>query len=181
MTNSELSKIFAENSILIFRFLRLRTFSKEVAEDLTSETFLRFVANKDVINNSDQASRKSYLYGIAKLVFMEYLRKKYQQEISIDFDAPEFQNYVEQYVHENSGLEKRTEALHRLIPSLPKKQRQVISLRLIEKKSTAEIVEILNKDSNYVRTTQKRGIVNLRKLWECTQLNTGILELTHDE
>jgi RNA polymerase sigma-70 factor, ECF subfamily len=183
MTDQQIESVFKENSVIIFRFLRLRTLSKEIAEDLTSETFLRFVSKKDLLSNSPPDSIRSFLFGIAKLVFLEYLRRKYRQEISISMEAPEFINYVESYVGANSELSNRTVALTKLIGQLPEKQRIVAALRLVDKKQLVEICQILNKDSNYVRTTQKRAIANLRRLWEleCTQSDTGILELTQNE
>jgi RNA polymerase sigma factor (sigma-70 family) len=48
---------------------------------------------------------------------------------------------------------------------LPKKQRAVISMRLIEKLSLKEIAQKLDKDMNYVKTTQKRAIRNLKEIF----------------
>jgi RNA polymerase sigma factor (sigma-70 family) len=48
---------------------------------------------------------------------------------------------------------------------LPEKQRIVISLRLIEKLSLKEIAQELGKNMNYVKTTQKRAIKNLKEIF----------------
>ena len=48
---------------------------------------------------------------------------------------------------------------------LPEKQRTVISLRLIEKLSLKEIAKRLDKNMNYVKTTQKRALKNLKEIF----------------
>lgn len=172
MAMLELETLYRENVSLIFRYFRLRTFSKEVAEDLTSEVFLRFAAKYEV------NSTRAYLYGIAKLVFLEYLKKKYKQELPLGDEIANFASHVEDFVSENNNADSRQKMLRELIEKLPEKQKEVIQLRLNEHLDISEICEKLGKDSNYVRTTQKRALANLKKLWACTQLTTSNLELT---
>jgi RNA polymerase sigma factor (sigma-70 family) len=175
----ELSEVYEQNIELIYRYFRLRTFSKEVAEDLTSDTFLRFVDKRELFENSELASAKAYLYGIAKNVLLEYLKQKYQQEISLG-DNLDFYEHVSVYVETYSKADVRDAILKGLIAQLPGKQREIATLRLLEKKSSQEVMKITGKDSNYVRTTQKRAVASLKKLWECTQTDTNLIELTQN-
>jgi DNA-directed RNA polymerase specialized sigma24 family protein len=52
---------------------------------------------------------------------------------------------------------------------LPEKQRLVLKMRLIDKCSLHDICANLNKDMNYVKTTQKRGLHNLKLLFAAGQ------------
>jgi DNA-directed RNA polymerase specialized sigma24 family protein len=61
---------------------------------------------------------------------------------------------------------------------LPDKQRAILMLRLVEKRSLSEICELTGKDMNYVRTTQKRGIARLREL--VAQAEPVIKEASHE-
>ena len=55
---------------------------------------------------------------------------------------------------------------------LPEKQKALVQLRLIDKKTPSEISTEIEKDVNYVKTTLKRGYKNLRKYIACTPLAT---------
>lgn len=180
MHTLKLETVYRSNISLIFRYFRLRTFSKEVAEDLTSEVFTRLARKFSVVENESEQAAKAYLFGIAKLVFIEYLKQKYTQQLPLGDQIDDFADHVKDFVDDNSEYKQRHTKLMSLIEKLPEKQKLVISMRLIEKLSLNEISIKLAKDSNYVRTTQKRALANLKKLWACTQLTTSILELTPD-
>lgn len=61
----------------IYRFFSYKLLDKCIAEDLTSETFLLFV--KQVKQDSEIINIKQYLFGIAKHVFLKYLKSKYDE------------------------------------------------------------------------------------------------------
>lgn len=173
MNIEHLSQLYDVHFEKIYRFFFYKVLNREVAEDLTSQTFLAFA--KESKDRNDIKSPQSFLYGIAKHIFLRYLRDKYKDpEISIDVE--EFEDYVEEEIkNTNSGkdiLDKLTE----LLPQLPPKQRHVIRMRFIDKLSIAEMCKILNKDANYVSKTQQRGLQSLRKILNCTDDDTNIIE-----
>ncbi|MBN1916009.1 sigma-70 family RNA polymerase sigma factor [Candidatus Dojkabacteria bacterium] len=151
--------VYNTNFTKIYRFFYYKILSREKAEDLTSETFLIFmekIREKKVIENP-----KSFLYGIAKIVFMRFLKQKYKEPVLIDDDS-NFFSYVEEFVRE-ADQETPEERLLKYLDKIPEKQRTVIKLRLIKKLSLKEIALKLKKNMNYVKTTQKRAIKSLRK------------------
>lgn len=160
---SDLELIFELHFDKIYKFFYFKTLSKEIAEDLTSETFLAFA---DKLKKEDIEDEKKYIYGIAKIIFTKYLRTKYKENIVHFEDTNQFENYVEK-VNEARSVNLEDVAL-RFIDMLPLKQQEVIRLRLIEKASLSEIAERLGKNMNYVKTTQKRGLKSLKKLIACT-------------
>lgn len=141
---------------------------------------MRLARKFSVVENESEQVAKAYLFGIAKLVFLEYLKQKYTQQLPVGDQIDDFADHVKEFINDNFEDEQRFLRLQTLIEKLPEKQRQVASMRLIERLSLNEISVKLAKDSNYVRTTQKRALANLKKLWACTQLTTSILELTPD-
>jgi RNA polymerase sigma factor (sigma-70 family) len=162
-----LAQIFESDFERIYRFFYLKTFSKEDAEDLTSETFIALA--KAISNNKEVGDLRDYLYGIARNVFNTHLRKRYQlPTVSLD-ELPEIAEEIEISV----GKEYQLESIAiKLIDQLPEKQQLVLKLRLIEKKTLTEICLTLKKDMNYVKTTQKRALHKLKEIIACTPLST---------
>lgn len=67
--------IFNNFSAPIFRFFLIRTSSRETAEDLTQEVFLKLV-NKIGTFNENLGSFSGWLWQIAKNTVKDYYRKK---------------------------------------------------------------------------------------------------------
>jgi RNA polymerase sigma-70 factor (ECF subfamily) len=160
MNDQEMITIYRDNVEKIYRFFFYKVLDRETAEDLTSTTFLTF-AKKSVSEKVD--SPKSYLFGIAKNIFLTFLKGKYKAKIeSIDDEA--FEDIVDETVELGPERKDIFDMLQELLPQVPSKQREVLSLRFIEKLSIEEISQRLGKDKNYVTTTQRRGLRSLKRL-----------------
>jgi RNA polymerase sigma-70 factor (ECF subfamily) len=169
----QLSQLYDGHLEKIYRFFFYKVLNREIAEDLTSQTFLAFA--KESQNRDDIENPRSFLYGIAKHVFLGYLRDKYKTpEISIDVE--EFEDYIDEEIKSTNSGKDILDKLTKLLPQLPPKQRHVMRMRFIDKLSIPEICKILNKDANYVSKTQQRGLQSLRKILNCTDDDTNIIE-----
>lgn len=162
----QLSTIYDSEFQRIYSFFYYKTLSKDLAEDLTSETFL--VLANILSGNSDKRidNLKAFLFGIAKNVFVKYLQKKYRGEIPFSNFSDDFEDYVDSFVVEKEKSEPLEDKLIQYLKYLPKKQAVVLELRFIQKLSLQEICEKLEKNMNYVKTTQKRGFKSLRDIIE---------------
>lgn len=138
--------------------------NRELAEDLTSQCFLRFAKE---ISSKDVENPKAYLFGIAKNLMLDFLRNKYKLDEQVLDEELEIVEEEEPEIHILEHLEK-------ILPELPVKQAEVLRLRFIEKLSLSEIAQKLAKNVNYVSTTQKRGFQSIRKLLGCTDDTTNI-------
>ena len=69
----------------IFRFCYWKVRSKEIAEDLTQETFLRFLDSQ----YAEQGKRIRYLYTIARNLCIDESRKHKPAEIPEEIPDPE--------------------------------------------------------------------------------------------
>lgn len=155
----------------IYAFFAAKLLDKKAAEDLTSETFMTFV--KHARNDEDIENIRAYLYGIAKNLFLQHLKKKYAEPHVSYVEFDDFAGYVDSTV-ETTRTKSLEERILPFLEYLPEKQCEVIKLRLIDKYSLSEIATKLNKDMNYVKTTQKRAIKKLRELIACTPETTTI-------
>ncbi|MBN1374244.1 sigma-70 family RNA polymerase sigma factor [Candidatus Dojkabacteria bacterium] len=159
MDKTQLETLYNENIVKIYRFFYSRTLSQAVSEELTSQTFLAFAENsrsKTTIENP-----VGYLYGIAKHIFISYLKQK-GHEIPLEIERLEIYEEIEQTTYRIESNGYTQSQIETFIDRLPEKQRQIAKLRLLQKLKTKEICEKICKDNNYVKTTMKRAIKSLR-------------------
>lgn len=161
ISEEQLGKIYEDNFERIYRFFYVKISHKENAQELTSEVFLA-LAEKLRKGDVEIESAKSYLYGIARIIFTKFLSRKYT-EVTMSDEQMDYIDHFDQVVDVSRSESKFTKYVKQFIDKLPRKQQLVLRLRLIEKLSLELIAEQLGKNMNYVKTTQKRGIANLKK------------------
>src|SRR5260221_9437097 len=157
-----LEEVYEKSFEKLYKFFYYKVQSSHISEDLTSDTFLAFTnslkANKEIQNIN------AFLFGIARNVFTKYLQQKYKQEIPFSNISDNFEDYVDNYIVEIKRTPSLDEKVKKFMDKVPEKQRIVLELRFFQKLSLKEICEKLNKDMNYVKTTQKRGIRSLKDI-----------------
>ena len=158
----QLSTIYDSEFQRIYSFFYYKTLSKDIAEDLTSETFLVLANILSGDSNKQIDNLKGFLFGIAKNVFVKYLQKKYRGEIPFSNFSDDFEEYVDSFVTEKEKSEPLEDKLIQYLPYLPSKQAAVLELRFIQKLSLQEICDKLGKNMNYVKTTQRRAFKSLK-------------------
>jgi RNA polymerase sigma factor (sigma-70 family) len=102
-----------------------------------------------------------YLYGIMRNTWANYLRDKYRQPI-VSIDEETFESIVDRTVKHYEDMSTQQRAIE-TINQLPEKQQKVLHMRLIEEIPIKDIAKELGKDRNYVKTTYKRGLKNLKE------------------
>ena len=141
----------------IRRFLFFKTQDVDTAEDILQDTFVKLWDN---CNNVDYNKVKSYLYSIAKNMFLN--RIKHQKVVL---------KYNEQHKKHDTNespefvmLEKEfMEKLEKTIASLPEKQREVFLLNRIENKKYKDIAEMLNISVKAVEKRMHLALVVMRE------------------
>ncbi len=149
----------------IYRFFYFRVLSADIAEDLTSNTFLTFAeivrGDKIQIQNPNRI-----IYGIAKNIFLQYLKQKYKSEIPFSVIGDNFEEFVSEEIKSIEDKPTLEERAIKYINLLPQKQKEVAYLRFIEKMSLKAIAVKLKKNVNYVKVTQRRAIKSLKIIVE---------------
>lgn len=139
----------------IFRFLRRRTMDQPLAEDLTSEVFLRAWDHLDGYRPG-RAPFGAWLFKIARNLAIDASRKR-RPDASIDamaFEPIEDLPGPEMTAAASLDARQVRQALSELTPL----QRDVLSLRFIEGLSTAEVAAALGKRQGAIRALQMRGL-----------------------
>lgn len=158
-------RLYEENYSKIFGYILRRVANFEIAQDITSETFLKALKNiwKFKWRN---ISFSSWLYRIASNEIANFFRKNKWRIISIDkiSEPTSDSNPLNEIIESQERLKgyKDFLALQERISKLPSKYQEVISLRFLEKKQIKEIAEILDKKEGTVKSLLHRGLERLR-------------------
>lgn len=158
INHMDLPQFYEDHVDKVYKFFYIKNFNKQIAEDLTSQTFIEFMQQMK-IQSIDQPTK--YLYGIMRYVWIGFLREKYQQEIVAIEGIEDFEDYSTKEVQHYESATSYQRALD-LLKDLPTKQQEVLRIRIVENRSVKETAAIMGKDSNYVKTMHHRALVTLR-------------------
>ena len=160
--------IYDANFRKIFNYILHRVGNVALAEDLTAQTFIRAI-DKLWQFKWKGISISSWLYRLATNEVNSHYRKQKRNPIQYEDEVVE---RVPDLVRINSELEQAEADLSRkeifndlfkVIKSLKPTDQAVIVLRYFEKKSYAEIAEIIGKREATLRMQSKRALEKLKR------------------
>jgi RNA polymerase sigma-70 factor (ECF subfamily) len=147
----------------IYGYILRRTANVQIAEDITSEVFLKVLKNLGKFRWRD-VPFSSWLYRIASNEIANYFKKSGNGHVSLETVSPSLDDIELQ--NADAELKKYDEyiVLHENISKLSIKYQEVIVLRFFEDKQVKEIGEILGKSEGTVKSLLHRGLEKLAKL-----------------
>jgi RNA polymerase sigma-70 factor, ECF subfamily len=151
---SKLNEIYDSYAPRIFRYIYHRLGDQFLAEDLTSEVFVRFLNARVAPDNL-----AAFLYRIAHNLIVDYLRQHSPAQ-SLAEDIQSDQGDPAQLAE----IEMERVRLRRAINRLTPEQQQVIVLKFLEGLSNNEIARVIDKPVGAVKALQHRGLATLRDL-----------------
>jgi len=144
-----------KNKIFVY-FLYRVNFNREVAEDLSSEVFLK--ALKSFEDFEQSRSFQSWIYTIAHNHLVNYYRVAHREvELTENISSPPSDIKKVELNYELNLILKK-------INSLDKSDREILLMRFVDELSNTEIAELLGKDEGAVRTKISRSLAKLREL-----------------
>lgn len=155
-------KIFSQNYDKyidkIYRFIFLKVSSQEVAEDLTSEVFLRFwekLNTKIKIENI-----QAFLYQIARNLVVDHYREKGRaQLVSVDYcQVPDQGVGLEEKAIIGSDIDR----IKVILAKINDDYREMIVWYYLDELSVPEIAQITEKSEEAVRVTIHRALNALK-------------------
>ncbi len=154
MDKQDLTRIYEENAMAVYKYLLCLTNSSELSEELTQETF--YQATKSIGKFRGECKISVWLCAIAKRLWYRELEKK-KRRTFVPIEEMEDSLTAVQDIEEDYLLNVEKVELFRLLHSLDDKTREVMYLRLTGELSFAEIGEILGNTENWARVTFYRG------------------------
>lgn len=156
----------------VFGYIFRRLINKNIAQDITSETFLKAYTNFWKYKWTG-VSIGAWFYRIASNEVNMYFRnKKYETTILTSLNENknigQTDNSTTQQEKENLDRELKNYEDFLIIQSrlkdLPVKYQEVIALRYFEQRSIKEIAEILNKKEGTIKSLLSRAIDRMKNL-----------------
>lgn len=122
----------------IYKFVFLKTYDKELSEDITSQTFFKALDKINSFKNDEKANFRAWLYRIAyNLIIDNYKSKK--EDINLEEILEIW--YSEDFWQSLDNKEKLKEVFA-YFNTLKEKQKQILIMRLWDDLSYKEISEL---------------------------------------
>jgi RNA polymerase sigma-70 factor (ECF subfamily) len=153
--------LYARYAQPIYRFCDRQVGDREIANDLTAQTFIKAIERIDRYQHDDRGTFKSWLFAIARNTVIDRWRRR--RPTALDESASG------NLIDADPGPEAT--AVHRdemdrvlaLLDRLPGSQREIIELRL-SGLTTNEIARTLDLSIGAVKSAQSRAYRKLREL-----------------
>ena len=163
MTNEEFEKIYQVYFHDVYYYMLSLSKDKFIAEDITSETFLK--ALKSIDSFRGDTSVRVWLCQIAKNEYFSLLRK----DKSIDFTENieelkrlEISDSIEKNIISNDEVNK----IYRMILLLDEPYGEIFKLRFYEELSFKQIGDLFGKTDNWACVTYHRSRKKLQRKLE---------------
>jgi RNA polymerase sigma-70 factor, ECF subfamily len=156
----EFSKIYDRYIDRIYRFVLLKVGSVEIAEDITSETFLRgwktFEERGEEVDNY-----QAFLYQIAKNLVADFYRKEGNTQIISDehVQIPDPKEDLE----EKANIKSDFRLVRQAMTDLNEDYQNVIIWRYIDDLPIKEVSVLLNKPESATRVVIHRALRSLKR------------------
>lgn len=128
----------------VYYFIFYLSKNKEIAEDVSSITFLKVIEN--IENFRNDSSIKTYIFKIAKNSYYTYIKINNKNLLLEDYDRniKDKQNIEEEFIR----LQEKTR-LEKEIEKLKEPQKTIVSLRIYQEMSFKEIAKLYDKTDNW--------------------------------
>ena len=158
MNENDIEKIYAQHAKIVYRYVLSLCRNETMAEDVTSETFLKAINGIDKFKGD--CSIKVWLCQIAKNTYFS-MYKKTKGETPLDLENEienELPDFTEKMLDKASALE-----IHRCLRDLAEPYKEVFHLRTFGELSFAEIAELFGKTESWARVTYHRSKLILKE------------------
>jgi RNA polymerase sigma factor (sigma-70 family) len=155
---------YREHSHGLLAFFARRTLDAEVAADLTAETFAAAYAARRRFRERGEGSAP-WLYGIARNKLSRYFRRsRVEVEARARLGLPEHASLSEAdllRIEELIDFAATGQAVRAALSSLSERDREALSLRVIEARPYREIAALLGCSEQAARVRVSRGLQRL--------------------
>ncbi len=154
----------------IYRFLYYRTNEKEVAEDLTSQTFLKAVEKFHKFS-PEKGTFQSWLYRVARNTLIDHYRTNKKTLNLEDVIGLSTDENIPEKAQKQLNLEELQEALNILNDA----QREIVILRVWDDLPYQEIAAIVGKTESNCKVIFSRSVQKLQTHINITSLILSFL------
>jgi RNA polymerase sigma-70 factor (ECF subfamily) len=157
--------LFVRFSRPVFQFIYQLVSQRDVADELTQETFVRAYRNLHQLRDNSRFS--TWLFGIGHNVAREFFRSKQRQlqDLSDELNQSEDTRSISPV---DDVLEKELNlAIEKALQELDEERRAIFVLKVFQQRSYQEIVEITGFSLAKIKTELHRARLTLRRRLRC--------------
>lgn len=162
-TGENMDAIFRRYALPLKKFVMTYCHDDFLADDLVAETFYQAIVHIDSFRGGNIFS---WLCTIAKNQFLNHVKKKENQNVSLDDEESSFEVPDHRTPADDLLQEEMRELIMKNISQLEPHERDVVYMRIFAESSYKEIGEIMGKTENWARVTYFRSKEKLRKSME---------------
>ncbi len=153
------SKIYDRYIDKIYRFIFLKVSSQEIAQDLTSETFLK--GWESFKNGTKIENPQAFLYRIARNLVIDHYREKGRAQIV----SAEYVSIVDprEDVEEAAVLKSDINTVRLALASLKEDYQNVIIWHYLDDLPITEVAKLLDRTEDATRVLLSRALKSLRE------------------
>jgi RNA polymerase sigma-70 factor, ECF subfamily len=141
----------------IFRFIFHKTMQRDLAEDLTSDTFVRALEKLKQFN-SEKGKFSTWIYTIARNLITDHWRSyREHRDIEDVWDLSSLDDVIDSTHKQLIG-----EKLHAALRNLAPESREILIMRFWQDLSFAQISELTGKSEGAVKMKVGRALKKLR-------------------
>src|SRR3989344_5332412 len=152
------SKVYDLYVTPIYRFIYFKVATKQDAEDLTSEVFLKIW---QYVNETEDEieNLRALLYRSARNLVIDFYRRNAKKDITQDMEVlSNISDERQQSLLSRIETEFEMKNIELTLRQMKDEYREIIILRYIEEFSISEIAKILNKSKGSVRVLLHRAL-----------------------
>ena len=155
--------IFERYARPIISFIYDMVGQRELAEELTQETFVR--AYKSLNALRDETKLSTWLFGIAKNVARETIRSRYREESKVEIDDERVAELSDGGLPPDSQLlnKELSRVIQDALGMLDEDKRVVFTLKVFQQRSYEEIAEITGFSVPKLKTDLHRARAEMRR------------------
>ncbi|MEN9551837.1 MAG: polymerase sigma factor SigR [Candidatus Parcubacteria bacterium] len=152
--------IYKELYTPLYRYTISRCKNKDLALDITQQTFLKFY--EALSSYEPQTSPLAYLFTISKRLLINHGEKKTFES----FDDTLLETYEDESVSilDEVHIQELSQSIMEYLDRLSKDEQEVIRLYFLSELSYKEISDIMEKEESYLRKIKERALKKLRIL-----------------
>ncbi|MCL2360710.1 MAG: sigma-70 family RNA polymerase sigma factor [Defluviitaleaceae bacterium] len=151
----DFDEVYHRYSKDVFKFCLSLCRNHAVAEDITSEAFLKAIKSSNSFRG--QCSIKVWLCQIAKNTYYDYLRK-HSRITGLTNDMQSDSDFVYEFLDKDEAFR-----IHKCLHKLDDPYKEVFMLRLFAELPFLDIGKIFSKSESWARVTFHRAKIKLRE------------------
>lgn len=157
MRSAELESLYRDNFQKVYNYAYYRLLNPALAEDVTSEVFVKAVASYERFDPS-KASLSTWILRIAHNTLIDYYRTR-KVYVSLD----DLGSFEPASPDDYPALDDRTKEVARLLTFISGEDRELVFLKYYEDKRNVEIAQLLGLNPSTVATRLRRALMTMRE------------------